>query len=279
MKRSVGLTALVLVLLLTACTQEMPEATLLTLESLPNREGPRVEQITGNSAVVLFSSDTPTVCNVTYGTDTTYGTIATDMMMSGATQDHDITLTGLKPDTTYHYRINLIDQQGRHYQSQDLTFTTMTENTAQPSVEGDEDLATLEHGARVIDVSSNFGGGDDNSSFGANKAIDGEPDTAWSSNGDGDDAWIEIALDDTYDIHTLGFWTRTMSDNTAQIQAFTVTTDQEETFGPFELPNATEIHTFELEFTARTLRFDAVETNGGNTGAVEIVVYGNHHTP
>jgi hypothetical protein len=28
-----------------------------------------------------------------------------------------------------------------------------------------------------------------------------------------------------------------------------------------------------VQFTARTLRFDAVETSGGNTGAVEIEVY------
>ena len=39
------------------------------------------------------------------------------------------------------------------------------------------------------------------------------------------------------------------------------------------------MHTFEVEFTARTLRFDAADTNGGNTGAVEIAVYGTPHAP
>ena len=70
-----------------------------------------------------------------------------------------------------------------------------------------------------------------------------------------------------------------MSDGTAQIFRFTVTTDRGETFGPFDLPNATRIHTFPVQFTARTLRFDAVETNSGNTGAVEIEVYGTLHEP
>ena len=32
-----------------------------------------------------------------------------------------------------------------------------------------------------------------------------------------------------------------------------------------------------MQFTAHTLRFDAVETNTGNTGAVEIEVFGTVH--
>jgi hypothetical protein len=48
---------------------------------------------------------------------------------------------------------------------------------------------------------------------------------------------------------------------TAQIFHFTVTTDQGETFGPFDLPDADRVYTFPVEFTAHTLRFDAVETN------------------
>jgi len=68
-----------------------------------------------------------------------------------------------------------------------------------------------------------------------------------------------------------------MGDGTAQIFSFTVTTDQGETFGPFNLPDANQIYTFPVQFTARTLRFDAVETSGGNTGAVQIEVYGTPH--
>ena len=70
-----------------------------------------------------------------------------------------------------------------------------------------------------------------------------------------------------------------MSDGTAQLFRFTVTTDGGETVGPFDLPDATRIYTFPVQFAARTLRFDAVETSGGNTGAVEIEVYGTPHEP
>jgi hypothetical protein len=235
---------------------------------------------TGISVVIRFTSGVPTMCNVAYGTDTTYGRLATMPMMGGAVREHAVTLTGLTPNTTYHYRITLTDEQARVYQSQDFTFTT----GAAPS-EGEvgqpegENLASMAAGARVVGVSSNWGGGANDSAFGADNAIDGQPHTEWSSNGDGDDAWIEIELAKTYNVHTIGFWTRTMSDGTAQIFRFTVTTDRGETFGPFDLPDATRIHTFPVQFTARKLRFDAVETNSGNTGAVEIEVYGTPHEP
>jgi hypothetical protein len=62
-----------------------------------------------------------------------------------------------------------------------------------------------------------------------------------------------------------------------QVFSFTITTDQGETCGPFGLPDASQTHTFPVQFTARMLRFDAVETSGGNTGAVQIEVYGTPH--
>jgi hypothetical protein len=66
-----------------------------------------------------------------------------------------------------------------------------------------------------------------------------------------------------------------MTNNTAQIFSFNVTTDTGEVFGPFELPNAESGHKFEVSFSATSLRFDVVESNGGNTGFVEIEAYGN----
>jgi hypothetical protein len=267
-------------LALTACGGQTPTGTaILPLEELPGGfEGPNVLEDTGTSGVIQFTSGVPTMCNVAYGTDTDYGSLATMPMMSGAVREHAVTLTGFTPETIYHYRITLTDEQARVYQSQDFTFTTVAASSEdevdQP--EG-ENVASLAAGARVVGVSSNWGGGANDSAFGADNAIDGQPNTEWSSDGDGDDAWVEIELSQTYDVHTIGFWTRTMSDGTAQIFRFTVTTDQGETFGPFDLPDAKRIYTFPVQFTARTLRFDAVETSGGNTGAVEIEVYGTLH--
>jgi len=68
-------------------------------------------------------------------------------------------------------------------------------------------------------------------------------------------------------------WTRTMSDGTAQIFAFTLTTDTGEVLGPFTLQDAEKAYRFEVAATARSLRLDVVESSGGNTGLVEFVAY------
>ena len=65
-----------------------------------------------------------------------------------------------------------------------------------------------------------------------------------------------------------------MANDSAQIFSFKVTTDKGETYGPFELPDADGPHEFEVDFIASTLRFEAVSTNGGNTGFVELGAFG-----
>ena len=111
------------------------------------------------------------------------------------------------------------------------------------------------------------------SAFGANNALDGDSSTQWSSQGDGDGAWIEIELARTTHVTSLGFWTRTMG-TSAQILSFRVITGSGEVFGPFTLDDASSVHYFDVDLTAKSLRFEAVESSGGNTGAVEIEVYG-----
>jgi hypothetical protein len=300
MKKPILLTYVLIVasLLLSACatsvteeksvTQEAEKTSsggaILSLEEMPGGiDGPSVGDNIGTSVVIQFTTGVPTVCNVAYGTDTTYGRLATMPMMGGAVRDHAVTITGLTPNTTYHFRLSLTDEQARLYQSSDLVFTTAAASKTESPAPGDqpegENVASLAASARVTGVSSNFGGGANDSAFGADNALDGQPNTEWSSNGDGDDAWIEIELAQTYDVHTVGFWTRTMPNGTAQIFRFTVTTDSGQTFGPFDLPGAAQIYYFPVQFTARTLRFDAVDTNTGNTGALEVQVYGTPREP
>ena len=136
-----------------------------------------------------------------------------------------------------------------------------------------ENIALLQQGARVIRVSSNYGNGSDDSTFGADKALDGDPSTGWSSNGDGDNAWIEIELPTETRVASIGFWTRTMG-TSAETFSFRLITDRGEVYGPFDLPDAASIHYFDTDFTAKHLRFENVSSSGGNTGAIEIEVYG-----
>ena len=60
----------------------------------------------------------------------------------------------------------------------------------------------------------------------------------------------------------------------AQILSFRVITGTGEVFGPFALDDASAVHYFDVDFTTKSLRIEAVDTSGGNTGAVEIEVYG-----
>ena len=141
-----------------------------------------------------------------------------------------------------------------------------------PSIEG-ENLALTANGTRVVEVSSNFGGGGMNSAYGAIKALDGDPSTEWSSNGDGDDAWIEIELPSRTNITSIGIWTRTMG-TSAEISSFRVVDELGGIVGPFTLEHATGIHHFDTDFEARRLRFEVIDSSGGNTGLVEMQIFG-----
>ena len=99
-----------------------------------------------------------------------------------------------------------------------------------PGIEG-ENLALLENEASVVGVSSNYQDRSNDSAFGADNALDGDPATEWSSNGDGDEAWIEIELPEVTQVRTIGFWTRTMGDS-AQVFSVRVVTDRDEIYGP-----------------------------------------------
>lgn len=191
--------------------------------------------------------------------------------MSGVTMiDHNPVMRDLQPETTYYYRMQGSDAEGNFYTSEIFTFTTppQSDNTS-------ANLLSPDNGAEIIDVSSNFGGQPNaGSTWGADNAFDDDPNTAWSTDGDGADAFVEVRLGQRSQINQLEFWTRTMSNNTAQIFSFQVVTEDGTVHGPFELPDPEQPYTFDVDFTAETLRFEAVETNGGNTGAVSIAAYG-----
>jgi hypothetical protein len=257
-----------IILLLASCKSGGPA--IQPIDGLPGGfDGPQAQNITAHSTEIVFKSKAPIVCNVAYGTDTQYGHLAL-MAMTSPTTDHDVMLVGLEPATTYHYRITLTDQTARVYQSGDFNFTTLqSAGTGKPS---GVNAAALAAGGQITGVSSNYGNGDLNSAYGGNKAIDGNPNTAWSSNGDGDKAWIEIGLEQTDNITSIGFWTRTMG-SSGQISSFRVVTDDGTHLGPFTLPDAATIYYFPVNVKAKSLRFEVVSSSGGNTGAVEIEAY------
>lgn len=222
------------------------------------------------TATLPIETRIPVACTLVYGTTPEFGKLTLDQDMAGGTHTtHNPLLTDLEPETTYYYRVQGVDDAGNIYVSQTMTFTTPPQEESTV-----ENLLSPELGAQILGVSSNWNGQPNDGSFGILNAFDGSPNTAWSSNGDGNDAWVEIQLAQRSRIQQVEFWTRSMSDGTAQIFEFTVTTDSGETYGPFTLPDPDQPYVFEVEFEAETLRFDVTDSSGGNVGAVEIAVYG-----
>jgi len=232
--------------------------------------GPEFFDIGPETAALRVETALPVVCAVVYGTTPEYGQMATDTdMAGGAHSDHHPLLTGLTPDTLYYARLQGVGPDGTLYRSEEYTFRAAHAAAAS----GEPNLALPANGARLVGVSSNFGGGSEAGPWGALSAFDGDGATAWSSDGNGDSAWIEIELAALTRVTRIGFWTRTMG-SSAQIQSFQIVNDAGETVGPFNLTDAAQSYSFDTNFTARRLRFEVVASNGGNTGAVEIEVYG-----
>ena len=235
-------------------------------------EEPSVVEISSNSATIAATTADDTVCAIAFGPTTDYGRVATDLDMSSeGHQMHRPVLTGLQPDTLYHFKFGGIGPDGTVFESNDRTFRTLPEDPSAMVRSQMTNLALISNGARVVAASSVFGGDED--AWGPDQAIDGNPSTHWATQGDGDSAWIEIELADETSISEIGFWSRTMG-TTAQIFTFRVVTDRGETYGPFDLTDASTTNHFPVEFTAKRLKFEAVKTSGSNTGAVEIEVYG-----
>ncbi len=99
----------------------------------------------------------------------------------------------LQPDTVYYARLQGVGPDGTLYRSEEFTFRTLP---AGAGGGGAVNLASPQVGARVVGVSSNYGSGSDDSSYGALKAVDGNPSTQWSSDGEGDEAWEVVTSSD-----------------------------------------------------------------------------------
>jgi len=227
-------------------------------------------ELTPQSATLNITTNRDVACVVVFGTDPGFGQLALDQQMgSSAHRDHRVIMRGLQPDTEYVYRLQGSDPDGTFYASSTLRFRTPP---PEPQADLGTNVARVELGARIVDVSSNFGGGDNASSFGANHAIDGDTGTEWSSAGDGDQAFITVELPQAVEVSGFGLWTRTMG-TSAQIARFEVENEAGEIFGPFAITDASQLYGFPATGRGQRFTFRVVESSGGNTGVVEIGVF------
>ncbi|MBS3766376.1 discoidin domain-containing protein, partial [Candidatus Bipolaricaulota bacterium] len=183
--------------------------------------------------------------------------------------DHELKILGLKASTEYLSETMIINRSGKVYRSGRIEFET------EPGEGGElgKTEGNLASSAEVNKVSSIWGG-DPDGSFGAKNAIDGEPGTEWSSQGEGNEAWIEIKLSKLSRVVGFGFWTRTMGE-TGQISRLRVLTGDGRVIGEYEIPSADTMYTFKVpEVEAEVIRFEVIDSSGGNTGAREIKIFG-----
>jgi len=222
------------------------------------------------SATLPIHTSVPVACSVVYGTTPEFGSLSVDQDMAGGTHsDHNPLLAGLEPETEYFFRAQGVDDNGVVYLSDVMTFTTPPADTTVT-----ENLASPTMGGEIVGFSSAFGGAGINDRWGAAAAFDDNPNSEWSSAGDGNEAWVEVKLDRRARVDSVEFQSRAMSDGSAITLAFTITTGDGEVLGPFTLPDANSSYDFDVAIEAETLRFDLMDTTGGNTGIVDVAVFG-----
>ncbi len=77
--------------------------------------------ITAATARITWTTDEPATSKVYYGLTTGYGSTKT---APGYVTNHSVELTGLTPETLYHYKVESADASSNTSQSGDYTFTT-----------------------------------------------------------------------------------------------------------------------------------------------------------
>ena len=230
---------------------------------------PEVSDIGTNRIKISFTGKRDTLASTALGETKKFGRLVR-LPKTGPFRAHSINILGLKSGMEYFTETVLIDTRGNLYRSETNTFTTLEEGE---KTNYGENWASLEKGGSISDVSSNWGG-DPSGAFGAKNAIDDDPGTEWSSQGEGNEAWIEIKLPEKIEISAIGFWTRTMGD-TGQISKIRAITGTGKLLGEFQIPSADELHVYQVpRSTTGKVRFEVLESSGGNTGAREIKVFG-----
>ena len=90
----------------------------------PVISGVKVFNITDSSATITWQTDRPATSQVEYGETDSYSSITpSDKEL---TTNHSITLTGLKPSTTYHFKVKSEDADGNEAISEARTFITIS---------------------------------------------------------------------------------------------------------------------------------------------------------
>jgi hypothetical protein len=217
-------------------------------------------------AVFHVTTTEPMICAIVWGEDGSFGRFNNSQSMNGTgIIDHDVLLPDVEPGVEYRFIVQGTTADGTLYRSEESTFTIDETATTAPDPDLGENVAV---GATVLEASSSF-----SDAFAPELAVDGDVGTEWSTDGDGDAAFIEIDLGASIDVAAVEFLTRSMADGSAITDTFTVSFDGGASFGPFPSSTAATRRPATLSASGQVLRFEVASSTGGNVGAVEIAVY------
>ena len=141
-----------------------------------------VSAITGSSVTITWKTDEPATSQVEYGLTTSYG--SSTPLDTNLVTEHTQTITGLKSNTTYHFRVKSKDASNNEAVSGDYTFTTTEETNLVAYYKLDEGFGTT-----AYDSSEN---GNDGTIYGATW-VDGKIGKALSF--DGSDDYVDLPDD------------------------------------------------------------------------------------
>lgn len=246
----------------------------------------RVEEITANRAVVRFDTSLETSCELEFGpSEAALDQRATDPEMdpdNPFAYDHQVPLEDLSAGQQIYFRARTTTRSGLVFRSEMDSFRTTSEQVAGGSNELSPDdvsfVELLTEKATVVEVSSNFGAVANGDQWGIDAAFDGLMATEWSSNGDGDNAFVLLEFSQPEQLQAFGYRSRKMADGSSIVLSVRLVLDGTLVLGPFATPDPDKRYFFVFDEaeTATQVRVEAVETTGGNTGAKEIELYGRN---
>ena len=172
--------------------------TFIVNNAAPINTNIQVLAISQTGATVTWTTDKLGSSIVDYGTTSTYVTSTPETDTGAGTTSHTVILSGLLPDTTYHFRVKSTDAvpTARQGVSGDNTFTTLAYPTPTVVITAPLSGATVSTATQVVNFTTN---GVSSSHLTAQVSIDGG---AWApATADGTYTWNTIGL--TNDSHTI----------------------------------------------------------------------------
>lgn len=269
---------LLLVVLASACAGTAPQDTAadadVTVHPFADIQDGEVafeaDPLDPSRGIFRVATTEPAICAIVWGETDELGRFNNSLAMDGTgIVQHDVALPDLEQGQEYVYVLQGTTADGRLFRSEPDTFTIPVTDAA--AVAPAPDLGpNLALDASVTEVSSEFG-----DSFSADRAIDGDLSTEWSSSDDGDDAYLTLDLGAVTDVNGVAFLTRSMADGSAITEEYTVAVDGGEPIGPFPAGSPADARVAEVELSGQQLTFAVTTSTGGNVGAVEIQVFGD----